>query len=321
MMKQMKHIIFSILFMTTVFLTGCDSILGDENAITNPQATMEVDVMGVSESSGVSGTLIFWKKEMNDFFIDQIANLNEFKDTKYNTGESYPIDNSEVSATGFSPANMQYSKAAKYQTLTLPAGSKPGTIDVCAATTIINGRYTAPFNEKLSFEHTLTKITFYAQRHETMVGSRNVRNIIITVPKSYVPTQWDWNADKYAVNYTKNATEDLKFEHPSILFETSTEKIGVAYLMLPTNNKGVLENINVKAEIIPIYGTTVETTIDTTLPIIQLYDTDSKTEIDHAEPGEAYEIVVSFQQNSFTLIARQQDDWEKGGLIYVPVKP
>lgn len=317
----MKHIIFSILFMTTMFLTGCDSILGDENAITNPQATMEIDVMSVSENRGVSGTLIFWKNEMNDFFIDQIANLNDFKETKYNTGESYPIDNSKVSATGFSPANMQCSKDEKYQTLTLPAGSTPGTIDVCAATKIINGRYTEPFNERMSFEHTLTKITFYAQRHETMVGSRNVRNIKITVPKSYLPIQWDWNEDKYVVNGSMNATEDLKFEHPSIIFETNTEKIGVAYLMLPISNTGVLENINIKAEILPIDGITVETYIDTTLPIIQLYDTDSKTEVAHAEPGEAYEIVISFQQNSFTLIARQQDDWEKGGLIYVPVKP
>lgn len=318
----MKYSIFSILFLATVFLTGCDSILDDSDMVTiNPQATMQVDVIGVSEINATSGMLIFWKKEMNDFFTDQINNLNDYENIKYNTGVSYPTDNSKVYATGFSPANMQCSKDEKYQTLTLPAGSKPGTIDVCTATKIINGQYSAPFNEKMSFEHTLTKITFYAQRHETMVGSRNVSNIKITIPSTYMPTQWDWKTNKYEVNQTKSATNALIFEHPNLIFETNTDKIGVSYLMLPTGNAGVLENINIQADVTPISSTTVETHIDTTLPIVQLYDIDGQTEVTHAEPGEAYEIIVSFQQNSFTLIARQQDDWEKGGLIYVPVKP
>lgn len=323
-MKQIKHTILGILLLTPAILTSCISILGDED-IQEGQDTMEVEFARSSENASPnSGLLIFWQKVLGDFFTAEIEDLETYKSTKFNTGEAYPKDNSMVYATGFSPMDMQYS--SNYETLEIPIGSKAGTVDVCTASKKINGNYAVPFNETMSFKHTLTKVTFLAKRHETMKGSKNVDNIKITIPSAskYLPTNWKWDVNEgiYKVNNAVWSNTDLVFEHPNIIFETNTDKVGTAYIMLPIDNNGTLKNINIKADITPVESTVVENHIDITLPEIQLYeDINGTIEVSNAKAGEAYEILIVFQQNSFTLIARQQDDWEKGGLIYVPVKP
>ncbi|WP_455585288.1 hypothetical protein [Bacteroides sp.] len=322
-MKQIKNIIFCLPFLMSIgFLTGCDSVLGDDDNMVKGGETMEMGFTRSSESASPSaGFLIFWKQNLNDFFTASVEDLKAYKAEKYNTGEAYPEDNTTVHATGFSPLHMQLSE--DYQTLTLPLDAKPGETDVCVATEKINGSYTAPFSQTMTFEHTLTKVTFYAQRDRTMEGFRNVGNIQITIPAEsrYLPIQWKWDetAGKYKVG-SSTANTDLILSHPGILFEMETEEVGTAYLMLPANNYGLLKNINITADITRIGEIEAENQINETPEKIQLHD-ENGNEIVNAKAGEAYTIEIVFQQNSFTLIARQQDDWEKGGLIYVPVKP
>lgn len=321
-MKQTRHALYNTLFLLATVLTGCTKD-AEDTAIAKVHETIEVGFTRTTgNTSPVSGLLIFWQNNPGDLFTAEIANLNDYGTTKFNTGESYPEDKSTIHATGISPLTMEYT--GDFQTLKLPEGTKAGTLDVCATSTI-DGNYISPFNAPITFEHTLTKVTFYAERHTTMVGSRNVGDINITVPAAshYLPTQWIWNAadKKYEADHRVYDGNDLVFNFPGTLFETETQEIGTAYLMLPVNNSGQLENIHITADITPIESTEIENTINTTLPTIQLYAVDNKTAVTIAKPGEAYEILIVFQQNSFTLIARQQNDWERGGLIYVPVKP
>ena len=317
-MKQTKHILFYLSLLAVTALTGCDSVLGDDDSTGSQGGTMELSFTRSGESSSfTSGFLIFWKEKMDDFFTTEVSDLTAYSTTKYNTGEPYPKEGTQISATGFSPANMNLSK--DYQTLALPENSKPGTLDVCVASKVITGNYYSIFSEKMTFEHTLTKVTFSVQRDETMVGSRDVNNIKVTIPTTYLPTQWIWNNTKYIANQSVHANTALEFAHPSIIVGTNTDMIGIAYLMLPTNNNGQLAGINIQADITPIESATVEKRINQTVPV-QLYEKENSEPVSTANPGEAYEIIIKFQQNSFTLVARQSD-WEKGGLIYVPVKP
>lgn len=318
MMKQAKHILFGLLLLAaTAFTVSCNSILGDDNIAAPQDGTMKLAFARSGESSSpTSGFLIFWKETMGDFVTAEIDDLNAYQITKYNTGELYPKEGTEVSATGFSPANMQLTD--DYQTLSLPTGTTAGTLDVCTAGIIIKGSYYRPFGETMRFEHTLTKVTFSVKRDETMVGSRDVSNITVTIPTDYLATQWTWNDEKYTASQANKASSALDFTHPNIIKETDTDQIGTAYLMLPTDNAGKLKQIRVQANITPIESTTVENRIDKTIPI-QLNEVNG-TPVSNAQPGEAYTVIINFQQNSFTLEARQ-NDWEKGGLIYIPVKP
>lgn len=324
-MKQTKHIPFCLsLLAATALFTACDSVLGDDDFVNQQGDTMQLTFTRSGDSSSAtSGNLIFWKTAMNDFFTAEVPDLTAYGETKFNTGTPYPKDGTLISATGYSPANMLHTD--DYQTLELPTGTKPGTLDVCAASQVIKGNYYSIFNENMVFEHTLTKVTFFVERDYTMVGSRDVNNITVTIPKNYLPTQWVWNKAtapdnaKYTAQQDTHADATLVFAHPSTLVGTNTVNIGTAYLMLPADNNGQLTDINIKADIYRTESIEKEKTIDQTIPV-QLYAGENSDPVDKANPGEAYEIVIKFQQNSFTLVARKSD-WEKGGLIYVPVKP
>lgn len=316
-MKQTKHILFSLSLLATSLLAGCDSVLGTDDIIGNNGDTMEVAFTRSGEgSSATSGFLIFWKNSLNDFFTTEVSDLNAYKSTKFNTGEPYP-KNGTVKATGYSPANMK--RTNDYKTLTLPDGTTPGTLDVCTASEIIEGTFNSPFSKTMSFGHTLTKVTFIAQRDETMKESKDVKNIQITIPANYLTTQWKWNNAKYVADSEAKATTPLALSHNEVLVSTDPSEIGVAYLMLPAQNSGILNDINIQADILPIKSTIVEKRLNQTVSA-QLYEANNSGPVDNAAPGDAYEILIKFQQNSFTLEARQSD-WEKGGLIYVPVKP
>lgn len=321
MMKQTKHILFGLsLLAATAFTTSCESVLGDDE-LAQSDGNMELTFTRSGDSnSPTSGTLVFWKATMGDFFYREIDNLNDWSETKYNTGEPYPKNGALVQATGFSPASMQAWEVSgkSFNKLTLPDGATPGTVDVCTAEKIITGSYYKIFSETMRFEHTLTKITFKVQRDQTMVGSRDVKNIRITIPTKHLVTEWNWNEAKYVANDSQDAESTLSFAHPEIIHDTNTDAMGEAYLGLTTSNNGLLQDIQIEADILPIESTTVENHIDQTIDI-PLNDA-SGNQVENALPGEAYEIIIKFQQNSFTLEARQSD-WEKGGIIYVPVKP
>lgn len=322
-MKQIKYTIFSVMFLTTIVFSGCNSILDDENIDTKNLGEIEVGFTrssnGVSISStSTSGLLIFWKETLNDFFSRQVENLDSYSEMKYNTGELYPSNNTTVYATGFSPASMECSN--DLQTLSL-SDANSGKTDVCVASERISGNRISPFKTTMSFEHTLTKILFTVERDATMLGIRDVRNITATIPNSYLPIEWNWDAmdNKYELNYNKAANNNLIFTHPDIISGTNNDELGTAYLMLPTDNNGKLHNIRITADILQTNSSTIERSIDNTLDI-QLYD-EFNNEVSTIQPGEAYIVRILFQQNSFTLIGRQLDNWEQGGLIYVPVKP
>lgn len=315
-MKQTKHILFSLSLLATSLLAGCDSVLGTDDIIGNNGDTMEVAFTRSGEgSSATSGFLIFWEKNFADFFTTEVSDLNAYQSTKYNTGKPYP-KNGKVQATGFSPANMKHTN--DYKTLTLPDGTTPGTLDVCTASEIIEGAFNSPFSKTMTFGHTLTKVTFAVQRDGSMEHSKDVRDVIITIPASYLPTQWVWNGKQYEANQNVHAKNSLKLSH-ELIEGLESHIVATTYLMLPTVNGGKLNNLRVQAEIIPNGSTTGGKILDQTMDA-QLYEANNSGPVDNAAPGDAYEILIKFQQNSFTLEARQSD-WEKGGLIYVPVKP
>lgn len=322
MMKQTKHILFGLsLFAATAFITSCNSVLGDDDINNKESGTMELTFTRSGESSSsTSGFLIFWKNAMDDFFTTEVADLNAYQTVKYNTGEPYPKEGTEVSATGFSPANMQLS--TDYQTLSLPAGTTAGTLDVCAAKKIIKGSYHNVFEERMEFEHTLTKVTFYAQRDYTMEGNQLVNNIQVTIPGNYLATTWQWNGTlgKYAASATDNT--NLISDKSEALTEIEKEyNIIECYLKLPANNGGVLRNITMEADVRKVGETSDQAKHKTwELESIQLYEEDGKTPVTNAAAGDAYQVVFNFNHDSFSLQAIKKP-WEKGGLITVPIDP
>lgn len=323
-MKQTKHILFYLSLLAVTTLIGCDSVLDDDDSTGNQGGTMELSFTRSGESSSfTSGFLIFWKEKMDDFFTTEVSDLTAYSTTKYNTGEPYPKEGTKIFATGFSPANMNLS--TDYQTLGLPENSKPGTLDVCAAAKAIQGNYYSTFNEAMTFEHTLTKIVFKAKRNYTMEGNRLVNNIKVTIPRNFLPVQWQWNHTKR--KYEADLKTPATTEYAPIMKEALTEIdkeyiIAECYLMLPTGNNGYLQNIKMEADLRKVGATSTEVEHKTwdLSEGIPLYEEDGQTLVEEALKGEAYEIVFNFTNDSFILQAYKQP-WEQGGLITIPIDP
>lgn len=325
-MKQLKHTLFAILFLSAAIFNSCNTILDDADNIPTEQEQIQV---GITRAAGTySGRLLFWTGAYtmtSPWLVEELSDLNAYESTKYNTGEYYPSNNSIVYATGYSPSPSLSSDISTSDnlTLTLPAG-RAGFVDVCTAAGIITGSRSTPFSARMEFEHTLTKIHFTVERDPTMEGIRDVKNIILTIPKKYLPTTWTWNGSVYEVDYSEPATTDLTLTHPDIIIGTGKredfiEGEGIVYLMLPTGNTGKLEDIVVTADILLSSSTGVDRQINETITI-PLYDENGDQLTGDALPGEAYTVSFNFKQDSFTLIARAQS-WEPGGLIYLPVNP
>ena len=322
MMKPTRHILFGLSLLTaTAFTTSCNSVLGDDDINHKEADTMELAFTRSGESSSAtSGFLIFWKETKGDFFTTEVANLNAYQTIKYNTGKPYPKEGTEVSVTGFSPSNMQL--ANDYQTLSLPDGTTAGTLDVCAAEKIIRGSHYNIFRETMVFEHTLTKVTFYAKRDETMEGNQLVNNIQVTIPENYLATEWQWNGilGKYVAGTTHNT--DLVSDRSEPLTEVEKAyNIIECYLKLPASNEGTLQNITMEADVRKVGETSGQAKHKIwKLKSIQLYEKDGETPVANAAAGDAYQVVFNFDHDSFSLQAIKKP-WEKGGLITVPIDP
>lgn len=322
-MKLIKLTIFGALMLTTISFSGCNDMLEDENA-TFGNGKIEVGFTRSSNgasisSTSTSGCLVFWQKDFGDFHIAEVDNLESYNKDKFNTGKEYPKDNSTVYATGYSPASM--GRTSNAETITL-SEDHSGKTDVCVASKEIDGKRSVPFYTEMTFEHTLTKIYFTVERHSTMVGIRDVRNITATIPNAYLPIEWNWksNTGKYVLNSSKTAKDNLILTHPDIINATKTEELGTAYLMIPPGKSdGTLKDIRLTADLLLTTSSKVERTIDEKMNI-QLYD-ENGAKATEIKPGEAYSVNILFQQNTFTLTARQLKKWEQGGLIYVPIKP
>lgn len=318
----MKYTIFSIIFMVIMALTSCYKVQDD--SIIKSQEEMEVGVINSTEStSSNSGLLIFRKGDQSYFFNATVKNLETGKIQKYNTGESYPKNNTTVSVTGISPADMQAS--SNYQEFTLPNGAEAGTIDVCVSNKM-SGSYISPFEGLITFKHSLTKVTFKAKRDYTMEQNKLVNNVKVTIPVAYLPTTWQWNnvSEVYEIKTTELATSPLAPIHGDALANINTEYIiKECYLMLPPGNRGILNGLKLEADLRKPSETSVEAEHKTweLTEGVQLYeDENGKVAVDEAIAGDAYEVVFNFTNDSFTLEARKQP-WTKGGLITIPIDP
>lgn len=322
--------IASGLLLLVTCLGSCITILDDDN-VTTAENTIQLSTTRGTEtgatsdngSNAASGRVFFWTTDLgNPYHTADIDNLNAYNTSKYNTGKPYPADGSMVSATGYSPISGEITCSNSNKTLTIN-NAAAGLMDICTSQTI-QGSMNAVFDKVLVFDHTLTKITFKAMRDYTMENNRSVYNVQVTIPTQYLPTTWEWNGDngKYEVTSNILATKSLSLKYGDPLLDVDTEYIiAECYLMLPTENTGILTDITLEADLRKVGETSTEAEHKTwKLPEgIQLNNADGSA-IKKAEAGEAYEVIFRFSNDSFTLEARKQP-WATGGLITIPIDP
>ena len=87
---------------------------------------------------------------------------------------------------------------------------------------------------------------------------------------------------------------------------------------MPANNNGQL-SFNLEATMTPV-GSTDNIKTNYGEMNGQLLEANNQTPVSIAQAGEAYEVVINFAQDSFTLTGVKAP-WKAGGLITVPINP
>lgn len=339
MSRCMDSAICGVLLIAATCLTGCNSVTDDGDGVEITLNTTRNDnstfskVVSKADADNVPGRVLFWKASQVfgtvDFlyFYSDIDNLAGYSTTKYNTGQTYPSDGTLVYAAGYSPVKT-ITASTDYKTLTV-ADVNAGTVDVLTSSVPIQGSKNNEFSGDLTFDHTLTKITFKAQFDYTMYQIRQIENIRVDVPNNYLPVQWGWNTtnNKYEVQSTvlKSTSVNngiLQLQHPAALASQDlAEEIGTCYLNLPSGNVGKLKGIALTIDLYK-YGSTTSLAKDQKYEniTIQLAGVDGEYLTTDAVAGQSYEVIFKFSNDNWTLAAYQQP-WADGGLLIVPVDP
>lgn len=341
-------------FMLAAGLTSCHSVLDNENA---DNALMEFNT-GLVESSTTTtssskvissradnvtatpGYVFLWPETSDTYKFENpqykydFDNLNAYQTTKYSTGQPYPDGGVIMNATGYSPIDG-ITRSLDNKTLTIGDATNGGLIDVCASNTIA-GSSQAPFNETMTFDHTLTRIQFYVQSDKTMEGTWNITKVDLTLPAKYLANKWIWDSTNaiYAVDGTSTSASNNIID-----WTKGIEAIGTSYLvketylMLNSTNAkdGKLTGLQLSVERHsaannPQYPTPVVQTLTWNLDSelatggIQLFEKDGVTKVTDPKPGESYIVLFTFSNNTFKLTATK-NPWQQGGLITIPVNP
>ena len=331
---SIKNLAVCGIFLSAALLTGCNSVLDDgkDGVMMELNTTRTSDATSKALSRAtetVPGELLFWKTTDNFgtfYYHCDVDNLNNYNaptsgdGNKFNTGQEYPTDGTSVYAAGYSPiANI--TPSVDYRTLTVN-DAHVGLVDVLTSKAPLTGSKDIIFNGDLTFDHTLTKVTFKAKFDYTMDKIRQVSNIRVVIPTTYLPTTWAWNdTNKKFEVQAANATAARTIAYTSTLSTKDTEyEIGTCYLRLPSDNGGKLTPITLLCNLYKFDSTTQFIKDKTYTPLtIQLKD-ENKADVSLAQPGEAYEVVFLFSNDTWTLTA-VKEPWLNGGLITVPVDP
>lgn len=323
---RQHNIINGVLLMAAVSVSSCDSILEDDSLPVSNE-NIEISFTRSSENTvslNDNGTfkVAFFTGVNYNFYAatDNLSGIDNYKENAYDTAIPYP-NGTAVYAVGYAPSNL-LTASDDYKQLTLVSTVSAGTVDVLASQTE-TGSKSSPFSVRspLQFQHLLTKITFIAKRDKKMQSSKLVHDVKVTLGTSYLINKWEYdNQGTYMVAGTQEKMENLTLHVPDqYLTDIDTEYIvGTCYLNMPAHNDGKL-SFNLEATLTPV-GSTDDIEADYGEMNIQLLEANNQIPVSTAQAGEAYEVVINFTQDSFTLTGVKAP-WKTGGLITVPINP
>lgn len=322
-----QHKIINILsLLIAVSVSSCNNSILDDEILSASGNNIELSFTRANSNATVLddesffNVAFFMGEAYTPFFnTKDLQGINQYTENAYDTGVPYP-SNTTVYAVGYAPSDSITSSNGK-KTLTLKYAA--GTTDVRASQTI-TGSSSNHFSKEspMEFQHLLTKVTFFAKRDYTMQLSKLVHDVKVTLGSPYLINKWEYNQTTYVAAAEQSNTQNLELHIPNqYLTDIDTEYlIGTCYLHMPTNNQGKL-NFSLQANLSQV-GTTEDVLSDYGLLNIQLMEGESgkQQEVSEVKAGEAYEVVINFTQNSFTL-SGVKAPWKAGGLITIPINP
>lgn len=264
-------------------------------------------------------------------------------------GMEYPDNENEyIYATGYAPYSAL--ETSDYKTLTVIEGYDNGKTDFlcCDGNESHRGAVSDLFTEEeheLRFRHLTPRIRFVGVRDPVMYGVISVNNVKVTLHADnnlYIPHSFVYHSNKtdrqtYLASGLTPIAEPLALEQETKDY-IPTNKDGLSLMSCYVFREGLPERYDPFAENAPAGSGTVTLTMDISADY-SWYNTngnpvwfetptwenkDVTITLNHAGncfyPGYEYVVYITFKRESVVLQGVQQN-WEDGGIHYLPVSP
>ena len=273
--------------------------------------------------------------------------INDYQATPYNTQVYYPNNDVLVSVIGLAPAPgegwlIPATEGSLAAFNVVPGDGTTddtyGVRDILVAGKQV-GSSSAPlvssFENRLVFQHALTKLSFKATLAETM--TKYVKFVNIQFPSELTPAKVEWDA--FRETYVPTAgDEPFVFGHywtddgttlsPSDrrnetffyqLSKTETESLGYTLILPPGDHMDIIVQYRVADNMDDFDTRPLEEIRLVELPV-RISFKDSWNNPLSLGAGDAYEITMRLDLHDIELIG-QSRPWEDGGFVPVPIYP
>ncbi len=261
----------------------------------------------------------------------------------------YPEDEKEyIYATGYAPYNA-LEASQNYKTLTVKSGYDNGKTDflACDGNEAHKGSASDLFtneDHELKFRHLTPRIRFVGIRDEVMYGVISVNDVKVTlhgnnnlyIPKSFVYRSNNTEQTYVAEGFTQ-ITEPLVLEQETKDYIPANED-GLSLMSCYVFHKVLPDSFNPFEENAPEGTGTVSLTLDISADFSWYTQDGNPVFFERAEwnnrtvsislkhggeyfyPGYEYVVYITFKRDAVILQGVQQN-WEDGGIHYLPVSP
>lgn len=243
----------------------------------------------------------------------------------YNTGKKYPDNDQEVYCTGFFPATLIIDDGAEQRSwtkLSIPT-EDIGILDVMVAPEHITGKASYHFDTKnpeepLVFIHALSKVSFKAKMGTNMAQNRYLRNIQVTVPAyEQFTTSLKWEKGRYIADaISQDADAKVILRDPNAAqIDPNQGKRDIGDVYLHPGKSSIKIKVEVEMDDSPLFPNPEIISIETDIPFTF---TDGISQV--LRENDAYEIILTINYDSITLVGRKAE-WEDGGGLVIPIYP
>ncbi len=289
-------------------------------------AWLENDITDVSNRKSVTGIASDLFAVEPFFCLNATGDVDDYKQTPFNTGCYYPTADQNVYVSGYYPADSLQKVSDYYagECMELKSTTRPGLTDILVATNTLKGSASAPLDAadagSLTFNHALAKVTFKGILDPSM--TKYISNVTLTLPAAgqlmrglyasydncegqiFQPYAWQEEEGVTLPEWTSRTLTGY-------LISEEAKELGTVY---------VVPGYSITVDVSYRFSEKNITYEDITNKGLVVYFTDSNNESISLKSGDSYEVTLSFLENTIELTA-QPVAWQEGGEIYIPLYP
>lgn len=272
----------------------------------------------------------------HDLLID---NIYQWNDKVFNTYVKYPQDNRTVYLNAVAPASADNSKpdtgklyasdnwASFRMNYPTDDSGNPAYDNSLWGNVVVSNTLHGTLDNQVSghmqYHYPSAKFTFSAYKEEKM-KNYNVRNVVVSSGAAILPYSLAWNAGNKEYCAFGGASQGISFlfannDGVDIMGLGEEKAIQMPpFYFLPQENNSI-GPFDIEASYY-VDGDSASTKVHRKSNVwFDIVSDRNGNPVSEIKAGEAYRVIIRFNQDSFDIIGVKCDDWQDGGNVVIPV--